>query len=287
MNKWSEGIDPDRRSAPAKGAVFRNVPAPQRGPDHPASGKQGSAYTRFIPREELGSFSAWQPSSFRSADGSPPPNTDASAAAPKPGEWVARVDEARRQGAQEGYQNGYRDGLVALESFKQSLAKQNATQLNQLLQSIDDAVDALQPQLAQTVSQVAVSLAEQVLRTQLSLKPELVAEVAVQAVQAVLLSAKHITLHLHPQDHALVHALIQEGAVPALQDRGARVQAKADLARGDCLVETDLGSVDARVATRWAQATANLGLQTKLSDDTSDQVDNGPVVSKLKAPEPT
>ncbi len=35
--------------------------------------------------------------------------------------------------------------------------------------------------------------------------------------------------------------------------------ASADVERGGCRVESDLGAVDARIATRWAQAAATLG----------------------------
>ena len=177
---------------------------------------------------------------------------------------MQRVDAARKQGATEGYQNGYRDGLVALESFKQSVASQNAAQMNALLQSMDDAISALQPALAQTVSSVALALAAQVLRSELTLRPQAVASVATQALQEVLLSARHITMYLHPQDLALV----EQGAADTLQTRGARLQARASLARGDCVIESDLGAIDARVATRWAQATASLLAAAQQGDDT-------------------
>ena len=46
-------------SSSSKGPV-RNVPSP-------AGSKAGSAYTRFIPREELQGFAAWQPKAFAEA----------------------------------------------------------------------------------------------------------------------------------------------------------------------------------------------------------------------------
>ena len=55
-------------------------------------------------------------------------------------------------------------------------------------------------------------------------RPELVATVAQEAIDTLLLSARHITLRVHPDDHALV-AL---GAGEALAARGARLVADAD-----------------------------------------------------------
>ena len=62
---------------------------------------------------------------------------------------------------------------------------------------------------------------------------------------------------MHPDDHALV----QTGAGEALAARGARLLLDATLTRGGCHVESDLGSIDARVEERWAQAAATLGQQ--------------------------
>jgi flagellar assembly protein FliH len=62
-------------------------------------------------------------------------------------------------------------------------------------------------------------------------------------------------VHVHPLDLPLV----AEGAEEALTARGARLQSDTSLARGGVLVQSDVGAVDARIASRWAQAAAALG----------------------------
>jgi flagellar assembly protein FliH len=74
-------------------------------------------------------------------------------------------------------------------------------------------------------------------------------------VHAVLMSARHIRVAVHPDDHALV----AQGAAEALAARGARLVTDAGLTRGGCRVESDIGEVDARIETLWAQAAAQLG----------------------------
>jgi flagellar assembly protein FliH len=226
---------------------FRNVPPP-------AGSKAGTPYTRFIPREELGDFASWKPGTFGSARpaaaGSAAPAA-APAQEPDGDEWRARVAAAR----QAGYQEGYRDGLVALDSFKQSFAQQTTAQIGALLDAFDQQLGALDGEMAQALTQTAVQLARQVLRTELEQRPELVAKVASEAVNAVMLSARHISVHVHPQDLALV----QQGAEEALVARGARLHGDAAIQRGGVLVHSDVGAIDARIATRWAQAAAALG----------------------------
>ena len=287
----------------------------------PPAGK--SAYTRFIPREELRSFAAWRPGNFgdtqalapaawasgastqapthsgatrgpgpmqqglaglppgtlhapRSALSSSEPAPAAAAAAalaePAPplptlealhaemqAETAQQVAAARTQ----GYQDGYRDGLVALESFKQSFASQVSAQIGQVLQALDSELGQLEQQMATSLARVATELARQVVRSELSVRPALVAQVAREAVNAVLASARQITVLVNPDDHALVAG----GCEDALLARGARLLAQAGIARGGCRVESDAGTVDARVAARWAQATQALGTGVAWDDD--------------------
>jgi flagellar assembly protein FliH len=79
--------------------------------------------------------------------------------------------------------------------------------------------------------------------------------VAQDAVNAVLMSARHIHVHVNPEDQAIV----AEGASEALQARGARLIPSPSVQRGGCLIESDAGSVDARIEARWAQAAKVLG----------------------------
>jgi len=229
---------------------IRNVPPP------PGT-KPASAYTRFIPREELHDFAAWNPGSFGGE--APQAAPEAEPEAPAELDWEAQVAAAR----QAGYQDGYRDGLVALDGFKQSFAAQMSGQVGELLDGIDRQFQDLEAQLAATVAETAVRLARQVLRTELAAHPQRVAHVAAEAVEAVLLSARQITLHVHSNDLPLV----AEHAAEALQARGARLVADDSLARGGCRVESDLGAIDARIGERWAQASAALGVDLPWTDE--------------------
>lgn len=232
-----------------KPTSFRQVPPP------PGS-KSGTPQQRFIPREELGDFASWNLGGF----GAKPREAAAPAAPPEPSaaDWQARIAAAR----QAGYQEGYRDGLVALASFKESFAQQATTQVGALLEAFDRQLNLLDGDIAQALARSAVELARQVLRSELAVRPELVSRVAAEAVAAVMLSARRITVRVHPLDLPLV----EEGAAEALAARGARLAASSEVERGGVLVHSDVGSVDARIAGRWAQAAAALGSTLPLQD---------------------
>ncbi len=213
--------------------------------------RAGPGYARFIPREELRDFAAWTPDAFGGAAAHTPEARPSDSA-----QSVAEALQAQLHAArQAGYQDGYRDGLVALDSFKRSFAQQTTAQFGAMLQRFDDELLALEKQLAQAVARAAAELARQVVRSELAARPELVVKVAEDALGAVLLSARHVVVHVHPDDHALV----EQGAAETLAARAARLVATADVERGGCRVESELGIVDAQIAMRWAQAAATLG----------------------------
>jgi flagellar assembly protein FliH len=210
----------------------------------------GHAYGRFIPREELQDFASWKPGAF----GAP-----AATVAPDSAEQQALVHAAR----QAGYQEGYRDGLVALDNFKRSVMQQNAAQFGAVLQQFDEQLDALEFDMARSLASVAASIAQQVVRDELAAQPQRIARVTQEAVEAVLLSARHIVVQVNPQDLTLV----EQGAADAIAARGARLVGDATIERGGCRVLSDVGTIDARIGARWQHASAAVGVELPWSGD--------------------
>lgn len=240
----------------------RQVPPPPGGEaatSHP--------YARFIPREEIRTVAAWSPLAIgperRSANGDrrrangdappepPPPDPAAEAAeAARAAERAQEVQAARHA----GYQDGYRDGLVALESFKQSYAQQVTAQVGQLFDACAAQLDALQPRLADTVAEAALRLARLVVRDELRRSPEVVVAVARDAIEALAAGTRAMELHLHPDDQALV----AQGAAELLERRRVQLVADPAVERGGCRLVSPMGDVDATIAERWTAAVARL-----------------------------
>jgi flagellar assembly protein FliH len=225
-----------------------NVPAP--------TGAKPSVYGRFIPREELNAFAAWNPDALSGA-----PTTEASGMPRAPEPEVPKATPAELLSAklhatrQQGYQDGYRDGMAALEAFKQSCANQLNVQFSAITQSLCAQMDDLQQDMARALAVTATQLAKQMVRAELQTRPELVSAVANEALEALLLSAKHITVHVHPNDIEFV----TRGAAEVLTARGGRLISDACVSPGGCLVESDIGVVDASMQARWRRAAAAVG----------------------------
>lgn len=239
---------------------------PRQVPPPPGGGKPATSYARFIPREELADFAAWTPDVFgddlgpatatsKAGPKAPPrPTPEAPPAAPPEptaDQWLARVEEARQQ----GYAQGYRDGLEALEAAKRQYALQISAQMGQIVAAFDEQTQGLEAQWAGALVQTAVTLARQVVRSEIAQRPDCVTQVAQDAVGALILSARHLRLRLNPADLPLVEA----GCADLMHARAVMLQGDATVQPGGCVVESDLGQVDARIETRWAHAAAVLG----------------------------
>lgn len=230
--------------------TVRNVPPPQGTAAKPS-------YGRFIPREELEGAQVWKPDSLGGAPTARPP---VSAPAPKveptpPPPPPPDPRELLAMARQAGYQDGLRDGQASADAFKQNHARQVARQLGALVESFDAAFQELEQRMAEALTHTAVELAKQVVREELRQHPEHIAKVAHDAIEALMLSARHVRLRVHPEDLPLVEA----GAADTLRARGASLIADPAVSRGGCLVESDIASVDALIERRWALAASQLG----------------------------
>lgn len=247
----------------------RQVPPPER-----REGDRRNTYARFIPGEELQGAKAWNmsnlggvaaPSPFTTAKPPPPPAAAAPVQPPPPPE--PDLHEQLHAARQAGYQDGYRDGMSALDAFKQSFAQQMSKQLGTLVTGFDTEMRALEDDMAASVARIAVELARQVVRSELEQRPELIARVAHDAVEALQLSARHVRMRVHPDDFALV----RDGAGDELDAREAQLIPDASVMRGGVKVDADIASVDATITARWQQAVSAIGQQSIWEDRRQDE----------------
>jgi flagellar assembly protein FliH len=231
-----------------------NVPPPQ---GHAAK----PSYGRFIPKEEVNEAQVFRMDAFGGNPASKPPISapappEAKAPPPPPPPHPRELLAAARQA---GYQDGLRDGQASAEAFKQQHARQVAVQLGRLVEGFDAAFAELETQLADALTRASVALAQQVLREELRQHPEHIANLAREAVESLMLSARHVRVRVHPEDLPLVEA----GAADVLRARGASLMADAAIERGGCFVESDIATVDARIAQRWRVAAGSLGQRSE------------------------
>jgi flagellar assembly protein FliH len=101
---------------------------------------------------------------------------------------------------------------------------------------------------------VAVALAERLLGASLELDPARISSL-VQAVLAEARGARRVTIEAHPLDAS---ALREHLAAASVEPCSVDVREGVGLARGDLLLHTDVGTIDARLTLRFERLAAAL-----------------------------
>jgi flagellar assembly protein FliH len=215
-------------------------------------------------RRETGKAAGHEPSP------APPPVDPEVQRAARHAQLQARLAEVFAQGRQLGCEETAErmraEAAEALAAFQQKQASDVGAPVAALLVQFQQGIDALEQSLARRLAGIAMQMARQVVRSELQTSATLVVDVTQEALAEVLLSARHITVKVHPEDLTW----IEQGCADAFEARGARLLADTHIERGGCLVESDLGVVDARLATRWASAVAAMGAPVLAAVDASD-----------------
>ncbi len=101
------------------------------------------------------------------------------------------------------------------------------------------------------VVSLAMERANKVSHRELDLRPELIAELCGDVIQQVLL-ASSVIMHVHPDDLAVVRG--RQDALSERLEKGAsfRIVEDETIGRGGCVIESDMGRIDARLETQLA-----------------------------------
>jgi flagellar assembly protein FliH len=188
----------------------------------------------FLPKEELGEFQYWQPAAFANTR-----ETEANA--------EARAGRARAQGFEEGKREGYAAG--------NQMASAQARQLAALLDAVGCELRVLGEQTARETLRLAIAIAQQITRRELTLNPKTVVPLVTEAMNCLPQGTRSARLSLHPGDALLVSQHLGE----ELTRLEWRIVEDPTLTPGECRINAACGDVDATFETRWARVLAALG----------------------------
>jgi len=180
-------------------------------------------------------------------------------------EAAALREKQRREGYETGLAEGRRIGeqrvveetrAAALEKARADMARTSAALLRALV-TFDEGRRRLLAEAESGLIAVAVAVADRVCR----LKAAQGAEVAVEAVRGTLELMRHerdVEIRLHPADAEQMRDLAPELAAGADGLEHLSITGDESLSRGDCVLRTRHGQVDARLATQLDRIAAAL-----------------------------
>lgn len=157
---------------------------------------------------------------------------------------LREAEELRREAQSRGYQ----EGLVAAHR-----------ETERLLRTLEAVVGSAKVDLIRSLRHSESAMVRLALEvgTKLALKeladdPSLVMKAIEQAMDYVV-AVEAVRLRLHPEDTAIVGPEWLDAKANIWGLRKVDIIADEEVKRGGCLIETELGLVDARVETRLAQ----------------------------------
>ena len=168
---------------------------------------------------------------------------------------VKQETESLRKDAQTEYDQapnkGYNDGLADAQANSESTLKKHLDErLDRAFPAIDAALDQLEVQSRQWTAQweaagiqLALAIAEKILRSQIKLNPKKILPALREALELTV-KAQKIRIRLAKEDYKVL--LPDVKALTERFQRAGQTEIVPDdsLQSGDCLVETPMGEID-------------------------------------------
>lgn len=179
---------------------------------------------------------------------------------------AADIVKQAQEEAKKIRQKAEADGLQAAEqkarqSLKAEVDQQAATLLPALRTLVQELTTARQAWLAQWEQvglQVAVAIAEKIVRREVSVAPEISATLVRESLQLAS-GCGEIHIRLNPQDLGSM----QSGETMLCDElkklAPSQILSDPSVSRGGCLVETKFGQIDNRIETQLARIAEELG----------------------------
>lgn len=203
----------------------------------------------IIPKEQMTAFERWELASFdtHSHGGRHQGGAAKNAKSPTVTELENTRQQARDEGFAQGRDAGYADGI------KQAGAE--AAQIHLLLQSLQDALNRVDEQVAQSLLDLSLEIARKMVGETLQIKPEAILKIVSDAISSLPHFNQNAHLILNPDDAELVRKHMGE----QLAHAGWKIFTDAQIRRGGCRAETAHSNVDATTEARWKRVVESIG----------------------------
>lgn len=155
---------------------------------------------------------------------------------------VAESEHISDQAEKEGYEQGRAAGLLEVrEAYAEALDAIRST-----ADAIVASADATVSQCEREIAQLAVAVADKLIRKALDEDPEAVLSMVREAVRRTE-GARTVVMRVAPEDFDLIASAHDEliGLSPDLRDMEIVEDIRVE--RGGCVIEMEVGAVDARV----------------------------------------
>lgn len=198
-----------------------------------------------LPKEPLTAFQRWEFASFDPVPESKVTSVQSAESA------AAQLHEIRQRGYTEGYAAGRQAGYAA--GMQQ--AQIETAKLQTLIQSFQDALTPVDEQLAHSLLDLSLEIAQKMVIEALRIHPEIILKIINTAIASLPHFNQNAHLIMNPGDADLVRKHMGENLTHA----GWKIFSDPKIAPGGCRVETAHSNIDATTPARWQCIVESIG----------------------------
>lgn len=152
------------------------------------------------------------------------------------------------------YQTGFNDGYATAQSEYEMRNAEEITAKTQefynILSSFDEKLLEIENSFTKIVMELSHLIAEKIINREVDYR-NIISNTISESVKKIL-GANDVTIKLNPRD---LEKITEEGSGSALNRNFSRIKFEENdnIQQGGCLIETEIGNVDARVSTQISE----------------------------------
>lgn len=177
---------------------------------------------------------------------------------------VAEIEEAARaEGHDEGFAKGHEAAIAEYEPV--------VATLREWVESIREQRDAVITSSEPELVRLAMAIAERIVHTEVANNRHVVVE-NVRAALTRLVSREVVTLRVNPADHETIRQY-RDSIIESSDVEHLRIVEDQRVDRGGVMVETDAGTIDAKIATQLREAKRAILTDEAIALDTPGEIE--------------
>ncbi len=155
---------------------------------------------------------------------------------------AGRLEALQKEAYDEAWQKGHKDGTEA----GAKAVTERVERLDLLLKALSRPFDQLDEMVEKQLVELSMAVVRQLFRREIRIEPTHIIGVVREAIQLLPIASRHVQLHLHPEDAAIV----REALTPADAEPAWAIVEDPLITRGGCNVTTDNSQIDATAESR-------------------------------------
>lgn len=188
-------------------------------------------------------------------------NTSVSKKESSPHSDIPNEAEVAREAAKK---KGFEQGLAEGQAEAKRILAEQSQQLQLAMAALREPQKWVDTELERELLAMTLTLARQLLRHELNVRPELIENLVHQAIEALPLTSGDLNIYLNPADVEVLRELALEHGEPI--ESSWILLEDPSVSRGGCRISNDCSRIDEELETRLQRITAEmLGEQTELT----------------------